>query len=43
MEDAGEGSRRVPGFSKVGVKIHFGVAFDETVEEESGEALGLRV
>ena len=43
MEDVGEGSGRVPGFGEVGVEIHFGVAFDEAVEEESGEALGLRV
>jgi len=43
MEDVGEGSGGVPGLGEVGMEIHFGVAFDEAVEEESGEALGLRV
>jgi len=43
MEDVGEGSGRVPGCGQVGVEIHFGVAFDEAVEEQSGEALGLGV
>ena len=43
MKDVGEGSRRVPGSGEVGVEIHFGVAFDEAVKEQSGEALGLGI
>jgi len=43
MEDVGEGSGRVPGFGEIRVEIHLGVALDQAVEKESGEALGLCV
>jgi len=43
VEDVGEGIGGVPGFGQAGVKNHLGVTFDQAVEEEAVDALGLGV
>ena len=43
MEDVRERVGRVPGFGEIAVESHLRVAFQQTVEEQRVDALGVRV